>query len=213
MLATPNAIKRDFHICKLSPQHQKLTTIYMIYENVFLLVNIIYFNTHNYLYSYLIVYLMRLITISIISLLVLVGCTEQKQDENQPFVMSMKQLSEEIRETQDNITRTYYTLFKTLEPGDELVLKDTIAEKQYYEDNATLLLFSSKPGGGLYFQGDLIDFMVNDSVEITLHISRDVFQKTVGDTKWTFDIEIFSEGWDFQTHNPMALPTNTIKKI
>ncbi len=98
-----------------------------------------------------------------------------------------------------------------------LIIKDTIAEKQYQEGtifgNVTTLLFSSKNNSGFTFQGDLIDFMVNDSVEITLHINHDVFQKAVGETNWTFDVELFTEGWNFETHEAMALPSTTIRKV
>lgn len=160
---------------------------------------------------------MRSIIIIVISLTLLAGCTEQKQDENEPIIMSVKQLSEQIRGTEDNVTHAYSVVFKTLQPGDVLILKDIIADKQYSEGtvigNATLLLFSSDPKNGFYFQGDLIDFMINDSVEITLHISRDVFQKAVGETNWTFDVELFTEGWNFETHDAMALPSTTIRKV
>ena len=153
---------------------------------------------------------MRKDIFTLLLMLLLVGCTEK----GDVITMDMKTLSEDLTSVVVNSTFYHSEHFKTLDEGDTLIIKDTISKKRTQEENITLLQFSSMPEGGFYFEGNLTDYRVNDTVEIILHIERDIFKKaTKNNTIWSFDIEIFKEGWDFDSHNPLPLPVDVLRQI
>ncbi|RLF40350.1 MAG: hypothetical protein DRN21_02275 [Thermoplasmata archaeon] len=149
--------------------------------------------------------MMRRAVLAVVALMLLSGCA----DRSHVVVMTLHELSEDYEYIEDNATRSHIIRFKTLKEGDTLIVRDVIAEKRFPEENITLLMLASQPDGGFHFSGNLTDFNVGDSIEITLHIEPDVFQMN-GET---YDILIFREGWDFDRHVPLPLPPSTIRRI
>ena len=74
-------------------------------------------------------------------------------------------------------------------------------------------MLSSLENGGFYFDANLTDYNVGDEIEITLHISEDIFQKENNGQMWTLDFEVLKEGWDFEQHTTKPLPANTIRHV
>lgn len=148
---------------------------------------------------------MRTIALAVMALVLLAGCAEHSH----VVVMNLHELSEDYVYSEDSVNHTHIIRFKTLGEGDTLIVRDVISEKRFPEENVTLLMFASQPDGGFHFAGNLTDFNVGDTVEITLHIEPDVFQMN-GET---YDILIFREGWNFDQHVPLPLPPSVIRRI
>jgi len=142
--------------------------------------------------------------------LMLAGCTEKASGKT--VIMSLKELNEDFNYTIDSNNYTYTTYFETLNPGDTLIIRDNISEKRA-TGNTTLLLLSSLENGGFYFDANLTDYNVGDEIEITLHISEDIFKKENNGQMWTLDFEVLKEGWDFEQHTTKPLPANTIRHV
>ncbi|RLF47027.1 MAG: hypothetical protein DRN29_03610 [Thermoplasmata archaeon] len=151
----------------------------------------------------------KLVAIGAVAVLaILAGCAEK----GTTVTMSLKELNDDFDYELNNATFYYHSFFKSLDPGDTLIIKDEIAEKRV-SGNYTLLLFTSLPNGGLYFDGNLTDFNAGDSIEVTVHIEKDIFERQNAGQTWTFEMEVLKEGWDFEQHTTKALPPDTIKHI
>ena len=142
--------------------------------------------------------------------LMLAGCTEKASGKT--VVMSLKELNDDFNYSIDSANFTYTTYFETLNPGDTLIIRDNISEKKA-TGNTTLLLLSSLENGGFYFDANLTDYNVGDEIEVTLHISEDIFYKENNGQMWKLDFEVLEEGWDFEQHTTKPLPADTIKHI
>ena len=126
--------------------------------------------------------------------------------------MSVDELMKDGKQNIDNENFTYTYDYKSLNDGDTVIIKDTIHSKEI-RGNDTFLTFESNSTLGMYFIGNLTDFNAGDKVKIVLHISRDTFVKTYGAQTWSFDFEIFEEGWDFDQHIPIPFPPSVIKHV
>ncbi len=142
--------------------------------------------------------------------LMLAGCTEKASGKT--VVMSLKELNDDFNYSIDSANFTYTTYFETLDPGDTLIIRDNISEKKA-TGNTTLLLLSSLENGGFYFDANLTDYNVGDEIEVTLHISEDIFYKENNGQMWKLDFEVLEEGWNFEQHTTKPLPADTIKHI
>jgi len=151
------------------------------------------------------------VVIPIAAMLILTGCIGKKAT-GKTVVMSLKELSEDFNYTMNQTTFHYVAFFKSLDPGDTVIIKDNISEKRV-SGNMTLLLLSSLPDGGFYFDANLTNFNEGDEIEIELHIGSDSFTQQNGQQIWTIDTEVLEEGWDFDRHTTKPLPADTVKHI
>ncbi len=149
--------------------------------------------------------MMRKAVLAMVAVMLIAGCTERSH----VVVMNLHELSEDYEYIEDTANHTHIIRFKTLREGNTLIVRDTISEKRFPEENITLLMLASQPDGGFHFSGNLTNLSVGDSIEITLHIEPDVFHMN-GET---YDILIFREGWDFDRHVPLPLPPSTVRRI
>jgi len=151
----------------------------------------------------------KVVVLAIFFVAILVGCVEK---EGKVYTMNIYQLVEDVENERINETHYIYVGFKTLKPGDTLVIEDEIAEKREAE-NYSLILMTSMPEAGFYFETTLPDFQQGDKIRITLHVEKDIYQQFDGQYTWTIEREVFKEGWDFETHTPKPFPPDTIEHM
>lgn len=153
----------------------------------------------------------------IIFTIILSGCTENKEDNNQEnipleeydtndnpetFEMNVYEYGED--QIFDYDIYSYFTLEQlSLEPGDTVILTDNISSITYDSENDTTKInicsYVEKDGGGqqghchdFKFIGDLTsEYDEYDSVSITVTMKRVRFS----DDGFIYDLEIFAEQW------------------
>ena len=152
---------------------------------------------------------MKKLVVLLAAALALAGCIGK---EANAVHMTISELMQDSEKYVDNETLFYHYGYKSLKPGDILVIEENISSKQSSE-NFTFLSFASDPSVGMYFGANLTDFNVGDRVKMTFHVVEDTFEKISGMQKWTYDLEVFEEGWDFQQHAPIPFPSSVIEHV
>lgn len=151
-----------------------------------------------------------IIAILSFSLFLNLGCVTERK----AIVMSMSEFMKDYNMTADNDTKYLYYYFDSLEDGDELIIKDTIYNLTYhYAQNYTDIRCVTEINSTFPIQGDITNkFESGDSIEIDVHIIKDVFPHPY-DPTWTISIETIKEGWDTTLHQFILLPQEFIKKV
>lgn len=152
-------------------------------------------------------YFMKKIIILLISAFLVFGCVERRT-----IRMSLNELINDSEKIVYNESLYYYYGYKSLEEGDILIIEDNISGKVSYE-NITFISFVSFPEYGIYFDSNLTDLKEGDHVEIKLHIKKDHFKKVINSSIWTYELEVFEEGWDFEQHTSIPFSASSIKRI
>ena len=149
--------------------------------------------------------------VAIVLIFLFVGCIGSKNKAN-TVTMDMNEVMHDMEMKIDNSSHYYYNGFKSLNPGDILIIKDEIENLSYSPQyNATMIIFYSNNSRGLFFEGDLENkFHIGDSVKIKLHIIEDKFEYPYQGVMWTIDFERYKEGWNSESHMPKLLPENVI---
>ncbi|MEM2935394.1 MAG: hypothetical protein QXF32_03425 [Candidatus Thermoplasmatota archaeon] len=150
---------------------------------------------------------MKKIIVLLISAFLISGCVERKT-----IRMNMNELINDAEKEVYNESLYYYYGYKSLEEGDILIIEDNISGKMSQE-NVTFISFVSSPEYGIYFDSNLTDLKEGDHVEIKLHIKKDNFKKAINSSIWTYELEVFEEGWDFEQHTPIPISASSIKRI
>ena len=135
----------------------------------------------------------------------LFGCAEKRVVR-----MSMSGLINDSEKKIYNESFYYYYGYKSLEEGDILIIDDKISGK-ISQENVTFISFASSPGYGIYFNVNPADFKEGEHVEVKLHIKKDNFKKAINSRIWSYDLEVFEEGWDFVQHSPVPIAASAIK--
>jgi hypothetical protein len=152
------------------------------------------------------------LTLACIFLVASCGCLNG--DKSTIVKMSMNELIEDDFQYVDNATKKLISGFNSLDDGDILVVQDTIMNISF-EESYNLTVVELGPGSQAFsIEGDVTDkFKRGDAVELKLHIVKVVFlqQNQFYSEIWTFDIEIFEEGWDFSFNTAKPIPAKYIK--
>jgi hypothetical protein len=120
-----------------------------------------------------------------------------KEDEGNKYTMSFQELIDDMEDPND------FSDFKTLEPGDTVIVEDTISDIDY-DGAKTQITFESYDAGEFVFLGDLTDeYDYGDKIRITLHIIVIEY-----DGK---EFEFFKEMWDGESI--VFLPDNVIRIV
>ena len=138
----------------------------------------------------------------------LAGCIQQS--EKRVFTMNMNEV---LQDMEYNISgQNYYSGFKSMNAGDTLIIKDTIANMTYNDFyNGTMVIFSSNSSRGLIFQGNITGkFHIGDNVTVKLHIMEDKFDYDYQGQTWNIDIEYYEEAWDKTNHTQKYIPLDAM---
>lgn len=136
--------------------------------------------------------------------------------------MTMQEYLDHYHYRKDSANNTVYVWLVSLDPGDTVIINDTIDNITYNASspkNRTLVTFSTVNSsdplqGGLAFQGNITDtFHAGDAVTITAHIANVTFLYTHPSTRatWTIHYELFREQWNNATNETVPLPQRCIK--
>ena len=137
------------------------------------------------------------ITILCIGLLMMnCGCLEDNTEDIP--IMTMKQNTNNAIQSIDNANKTIYEHYLSYDDGDIIIIRDIINKSIYDQtDHITWIEFQSLPDNPQPFEGDIsYKFQSGDTVDLTVHIQRVAFQGVINNETWTYDCEVFKEGWD-----------------
>ncbi|MFO8132870.1 MAG: hypothetical protein R6U10_02895 [Thermoplasmatota archaeon] len=160
----------------------------------------------------------------VVSLLVCVlvaaaGCLDNGGD-TEATTMSMQEFSADYNQAQDQANGTMTFWLESVDEGDTVIIKDTIASITYDEQNQTsMVMFTSTSQSQgqtpLRFKGDITDeFSSGDTVAVTLHIVNVTMEQSNPQTGQTitYHYETFEEGWDAANETSVPLPQSTIEQ-
>ena len=139
----------------------------------------------------------NLFVLAVIVFIILAGCTKEEKK-----IWTAKEVKE------DWVTGENGSYFKSLDPGDVLIVEDiieNITPRYNPFQNYSVTYISFKSGGYPFtFEGNLSgDFKVGDRVIITLHI--------IGVEKNGYEMEGFAESWDAENEKPKPIDRDAIK--
>lgn len=138
------------------------------------------------------------------------GCLES---ERAMVTMTLAELSDDYIHSTDNSTRTMTDMLASLEPGDVLLLTDTVTTMTYL-NGYTQVEFSSLPGRGFPIEGDITNMLSSgDTIEIKLHIISVIYTEQLNSETWTFEQEYFREGWDAENQTFVPVPQNSVRRV
>ena len=157
---------------------------------------------------------MKTITVlPLVCMLLVVSCGCLNGDKSNIVKMSMDELVEDDFQYVDNATKKLISGFNSLDDGDILVVQDTI-QNITFEESYNLTVVEFGLGAQAFsIEGDITDkFKRGDSVELKLHIINVVFlqQNQYYSEIWTFDIEVFEEGWNSSFNTAKPIPPKYI---
>jgi len=143
------------------------------------------------------------------------GCVENG-DKKENIVTFGELVNDYDRGTNEE-TNTIHEYFSTFDDGDTIIIKDTINDIIYREEsNDTGIEFISYLGERFSIKGNITnEFKKGEIVEITLHIIAVNYTKKNTDTEeiWTFNREIFQEGWDTKNNTLIPIPQEYIHHV
>ena len=148
--------------------------------------------------------------VAIAGIFLLLGCVGNNTAKT--FTMSMDEVLQDMKYSVNG--SDVYMNFKTLDPGDVLIIKDKIYNMSYNpERNATVIVFeSNETSGYLFFSGDLTSELHNgENVKVKLHIIGNVeFTQNYYGYVYNYHMEYYKESWDAKNHTLKYLPSDTI---
>ncbi len=137
-----------------------------------------------------------------------------ESDEGKVITMTMEEIINDYEYNVDNDTKKMSYLLKSLNHGDTLIIRDTVNDVTYNKSgDYTSIDFETSVGNPFPIEGDITDrFEKGDSIELTLHIIKDIFtqQNQYTGEIWTFEHETFKEGWDSENYTYIPFPQNVI---
>ena len=124
------------------------------------------------------------------------GCL-QDNTEDIP-VMTMKQNADDNVQIIDEINKTILGHYISYDDGDTIIIRDIVNKSIYDQtDHITWITFTSLPDNPQPFEGDIsYKFQPGDKVDLTVHIQQVAFLEEINNETWTYDLEVFKEGWD-----------------
>lgn len=149
------------------------------------------------------------------------GCLEDGGDTEADATMSMQELSNDYSQSMDQANMTMVLFFKSLDEGDTLIIKDTIENITYDEQNqSTSISFASTSQSTtgqipqLRFEGDITDdFSPGDTVGVTTSIVNVTMTQQSQQGQITYHYETLEEGWDAENETSIPFPQSTIKHV
>ena len=155
----------------------------------------------------------------ICALVATAGCLDDGDTE--ATTMSIQELSNDYSQSTDQANMTMVLFFKSLDEGDTLIIKDTIENITYDEQNqSTLISFASTSQSNtgqilqLRFEGDITDnFSTGDAIGVTTGIVNVTMTRQSQQGQITYHYETFEEGWDAANETSIPFPQSTIKHV
>lgn len=143
------------------------------------------------------------------------GCIEDGGESGETVTMTLGEFSDDYVRSTDNATRTMTDMLSSLEPGDVLLLRDTITNMTYLPGvGYTQVEFASRRSVGFPIAGDVTTSLaVGDTVEATLHIIAVTYTEELRNGTWTFKQEYFREGWDAKNESFAPVPRASVRRV
>ncbi len=140
------------------------------------------------------------------------GCLE---GEGATVTMTLGEFSDDYVRSTDNDSRVMTDMLASLDPGDVLLLRDTITNMTYMTGAGyTQVEFASLPGTGFPVKGDITQSLASgDTVEAKLHIVSITYSEQLSDGTWTFKQEYFREGWNSENNSFVPIPRDIIRRV
>lgn len=140
-----------------------------------------------------------------------------EEGENNVITMTMEQLNNDYNLSIDNNTRRATLVYKSLDEGDTLIIRDTLNSMTYNASGEyTLIDFESSANSFTSIEGDITTvFKKGDRIELTLHVINIIYTRSNPYTGeiWTFEHEAFKEGWDSENATFIPIPQQYITLI
>ena len=141
------------------------------------------------------------------------GCLEEGEDKT--VTMTLGEFSDDYMSSTDNDTRVVTDLLMSLEPGDVLLLRDTITNMTYLTAGGfTQVEFASSPGTGFPIEGDVTSTLSSgDTIKVRLHIIAITYTEQFSSGTWTFKQEYFREGWNKDNETFVPIPRDIVSRV
>lgn len=133
------------------------------------------------------------------------------EEENNVFTMTLAELMYDYDQKVDNSSKKIMTWFNSLNEGDTFILTDAVDNITYYDEyNVTLIAMKSSVNSSILpisIEGDISDnIMIDDDIEITLHLIKVTYVQQIYNETWTYEIETFKESWDSENNTSVPIP-------
>jgi len=140
--------------------------------------------------------------------------TKVTGDNGGTITMTFNEFMTGYHQNIDNQSRIITMYFQNLDPGDTLIITDTISTITYNETwGYTGVAFTSYAESDFPIEGDITDeFTPGERVEIRVHVISTSFTQehpSTGET-WTFNLEALEEEWDDTAKTFMPFPADCI---
>ena len=141
-----------------------------------------------------------IIVVAIIFIIAIFAALFLGGEENKTVTMSVSELEDDLvtdsREDYQGYDYYYTMEYKSLDPGDTLLLRDEITDISYdYYDDETYIELDWE--ASFYFEGDLTyNYDVYDTVIIEFHIIHVSFDEDIYGYTYHFEGEVPREQWD-----------------
>ena len=140
--------------------------------------------------------------------------TQATKDNDEAITMTFNEFMTGYHQNIDNQSRIITMYFQNLNPGDTLIITDTISTITYNETwGYTGVAFTSYTASDFPIEGDITDeFTPGDMVEIRVHVISKSFTQehpSTGET-WTFNMEVLEEEWDDAAKTFIPFPADCI---
>jgi len=151
------------------------------------------------------------LAVGLLSIIVLnCGCLENEEGNDTIVTMNLKEFFEDFSYSINNETNTVYYYYMSLNENDILIIRDTLSNVSYLEeDDHTLLFFVSLPDDPIAVEGNITDEYTSfDEVRLELSIVNVSFEQIDANTNilWTISLETVHEGWDYETNQYVPFP-------
>ena len=147
------------------------------------------------------------------ALIATAGCLDDG-DTEADATMSVAEIGSNYHFGHDQANGTVTFWISSVDDGDTLVIKDTIANITYDEQNDTsTVMFTSNKSNTFTFEGNISDeFSPGDTVAVITHIINVTMERSgQGGQTVTYYYETFKEGWDAANETTVPFPRSTIE--
>ncbi|MFO8133836.1 MAG: hypothetical protein R6U10_07915 [Thermoplasmatota archaeon] len=140
------------------------------------------------------------------------GCLDS---EGATATMTLGEFSDDYVRSSDNDTMVMTDMLASLDPGDVLLLRDTITNMTYMTAAGyTQIGFASLPDTGFPVKGDVTGTLApGDTVEMRLHVIAISYEEQLSSGTWTFRQEYFREGWNADNQTFVPVPREIIRRV
>ena len=140
--------------------------------------------------------------------------TRVTRDNDGAITMTFNEFMTGYHQNIDNQSQIITMYYQNLNPGDTLIITDTINTITYNETwEYTGVTFKSYTTSSFPIEGDITnEFTPGDRIEIRVHVISVSFTQqhpTTGET-WTFNLEALEEEWDDATKTFVPFPADCI---